>query len=702
MKKNLVSVIIAGRTEKYFQNTIDSTLKAAKGDIEIVAIVDGDEVEPFIKSFDSRVKIIRLEKSIGQRAGYNLGVRESNGEYVMKIDAHCLLSDGFDLNLKSVCKDKDVVLPEMKRLNVHEWKCKLGGETLAMFFGLDMYCHYWPDYLKKIDKADTMEVMNGQGSCWFCKRDWNDYIGLLDERVGSWGNVGIEVALRTWLCGGRQTSTRTAWQAHWFRKDEGGFPYPMNGRNVAKAHKFTRENFYFNDKAFVNQERPFKWLIDKFSPPTWESYLSINDNIPRYVVYYTDSRLDETLANAVRKQLQLACGVIPIISVSKVPLNFGKNVCIGDIPHSYESMYKEVLAGLNEVPDGAIVFLAEHDVFYHPSHFAKTPEDKHNAWFNTARYYWATHNKFFYKARGNAALSQGVAYKEVWMKHVSDRLALWAAGKDTVMKIDFKNYESARPNVDVRHGDNLTPRGHYKKKQERGELEHIDNLPGWGRVDHFLKKVDYSFKDKGIIVDKQKVDVAVSIHNKWKSRMPQPSPIRTPKFTRIDLAGLLGRLGLVNGVEVGTRDGTFAEVLYKNIPNLKLSCVDPWDAYYHFDTEYGKKNYDIAVSKIVPLGAKLIKAISVEGVKEFEDNSLDFVYIDGDHRFDYVMEDLIAWGRKVKVGGVIAGHDYYRFRNAGVVPAVDVYTNCHYVNEWFITDEKEASFFWVKQSEPLR
>ncbi len=78
------------------------------------------------------------------------------------------------------------------------------------------------------------------------------------------------------------------------------------------------------------------------------------------------------------------------------------------------------------------------------------------------------------------------------------------------------------------------------------------------------------------------------------------------------------------------------------------------------------------------------------------DESLDFVYIDADHRFDYVMEDLIAWGRKVRKGGIISGHDYYRFRNAGVVPAVDVYTHCHYVGEWFITDEKEASFFWVK------
>ena len=101
-----------------------------------------------------------------------------------------------------------------------------GGELLAQTEG---------DYLYRVTmlraaQAEYPEVMTGQGSCWFTTREWNDYIGLLDEGVGSWGNVGIEVSLRTWLCGGTQIVNKKAWQAHWFRKDEGGFPYPMDGR----------------------------------------------------------------------------------------------------------------------------------------------------------------------------------------------------------------------------------------------------------------------------------------------------------------------------------------------------------------------------------------------------------------------------------------------------------------------------------------
>ena len=94
---------------------------------------------------------------------------------------------------------------------------------------------------------------------------------------------------------------------------------------------------------------------------------------------------------------------------------------------------------------------------------------------------------------------------------------------------------------------------------------------------------------------------AKALHNKWKRILPQPSPIRCRQFKRDDLAGLIGRLGLKVGVEVGVRKGDFSEVLCKNIPDIRLSCVDPWDAYYHFDADYGKQNYEIAKEKLSPL-----------------------------------------------------------------------------------------------------
>jgi predicted O-methyltransferase YrrM len=53
-----------------------------------------------------------------------------------------------------------------------------------------------------------------------------------------------------------------------------------------------------------------------------------------------------------------------------------------------------------------------------------------------------------------------------------------------------------------------------------------------------------------------------------------------------------------------------------------------------------------------------IKKTSIEAAKDFEDNSLDAVYIDGEHLYDYIRADVQAWKDKIKDGGILCGHDY--------------------------------------------
>jgi predicted O-methyltransferase YrrM len=184
---------------------------------------------------------------------------------------------------------------------------------------------------------------------------------------------------------------------------------------------------------------------------------------------------------------------------------------------------------------------------------------------------------------------------------------------------------------------------------------------------------------------------AVEHLKEWWGRSEQCAPARLPKLTRARLAQLFGEWGLRDGAEIGVDSGRFSEVLFAGIPGLCLIGVDPW--------ERNPLKEEQARSRLAKQsGWSPFKATSLEAAREIADGSLDFVYIDGDHRFDFVMLDLILWAPKVRVGGVIAGHDYYRFRNAGVVPAVDAYTQAHRVHEWFLTDEKEASFFWVKEN----
>lgn len=691
MVSGRVSVIIPGRCEPYFQQTVDSALERATGDVEVVAVVDGPGQEPPVASADPRVKIVVLDRSIGQRAAYNLGVRESTGEYVMKIDAHALMSQGYDDALKAHCPPQTVVLPEMRRLDVHAWQDKPRGKTHFMHIGLDLYCHFWNDYRKRPEaEGEYPEVMTGQGSCWFTRRDWNDTIGLLDERVGSWGNVGIEVSLRTWLCGGSQIVNKRAWQAHWFRKDEGGFTYPMDGRQVAKAHKFTREHYYFNDAAFEHQTRPFAWIIRKFAPvPGWEAYMADEFSTKRAIVYYTDGHIDPGLMRAVQKNIIKATGdQIPIISVSQQPLNFGRNICVGEKPRCNRSIYEQILAGLEAAEPGSVIYLCEHDVAYCPAHFAHVPEVRDRIEYNQNRYYWAPGQAEYLPARGKWALSQIVAYREYLMEQVRRALDESEQPSTELYRgVRTHKWESERPNVDIRHGLNFSQDGRWKKEYYRGESGLIvGNIGHWGSPLHMLKKLGWTPP-----ADADPPLLCRLLREHYGLERFLPAPVRVPGFKRDDLSRIIGLMGLRNGAEIGVAGGEHAEQMLQAIPDCGLLCVDSWDVYW------SRKLEAEARARLAPYNANIVKAHSAEAVCDVPDGSLDFVYIDAAHDWDNVMVDLILWSRKVRSGGIVSGHDYDRAHHRGVVPAVDEFTRRHRVTEWFITDEqRETSFIWMK------
>ena len=193
------------------------------------------------------------------------------------------------------------------------------------------------------------------------------------------------------------------------------------------------------------------------------------------------------------------------------------------------------------------------------------------------------------------------------------------------------------------------------------------------------------------------------LHEKFNPRNEQIPPIRIRGFTRERLAMLFGELGFKRGAEVGVAEGIFSKVLCLHIPNIELFAVDLWDKYYHTDG-HPIKNIDmqesslrLAHEKLDPYNVTFIRKPSVEAAKDIPDLSLDFVYIDADHSFDFVMQDLIVWSRKVRPGGIVSGHDYYRFRGAGVVNAVDAYTTAHMIPEFFLDDQREITFFWEKE-----
>jgi hypothetical protein len=99
-----------------------------------------------------------------------------------------------------------------------------------------------------------------------CTRGFYWKYELCDESLGSWGNQGIEVALKAWLSGHKVLCNHKTWYAHMFRTQGGdfGFPYKQSGREVRK----TRDNVnrLFWEKKWKKQKYPVSWLVEKFWP----------------------------------------------------------------------------------------------------------------------------------------------------------------------------------------------------------------------------------------------------------------------------------------------------------------------------------------------------------------------------------------------------------------------------------------------------
>lgn len=307
-----LSLIIAGRNEQFMRRTVEDVLAHMKGDTEVIAVCDGSWPDPVIQDHP-RVKIVHTTTPIGQRAATNLGVAISRAKYVMKLDAHCSVDDGFDVKMMEDMQPDWTMIPSMHRLHVFDWRCnecghgvyqgtkpdKCGecesesiymhmvwepkwkvGPTRSWRFDSAMHFQYWTDHWKRPAvqeqaKTGLIETMSCVGCCFLMERERFLKLGGMDEGHGSWGQYGAELACKSWLSGGKMVTTLKTWVAHLFRtgnfseRGESTFPYPLSGVDQEAARKYSRD-LWMNNR-YPQQKYPLSWLVDRFSPvPDWD------------------------------------------------------------------------------------------------------------------------------------------------------------------------------------------------------------------------------------------------------------------------------------------------------------------------------------------------------------------------------------------------------------------------------------------------
>lgn len=128
------------------------------------------------------------------------------------------------------------------------------------------------------------------------------------------------------------------------------------------------------------------------------------------------------------------------------------------------------------------------------------------------------------------------------------------------------------------------------------------------------------------------------------------------------------------GIEIGCFTGESSELFAKSGKFKKLYCVDPWQQGYYksHDMAQIESQFDERVKNYKEI--EKVKATS-EIITLIEDNNINFIYIDGNHKYDFVKKDIlnsleVLRKSKTDKEKILSGHDYKFKKSPGVEIAV--------------------------------
>jgi hypothetical protein len=659
-----LSVVIPSRDERYLVPTIDDIFRNARGEIEVVAVIDSDKWPDdwaSVAARHSNLHTIHHGEPRGMRAAINSGVasaKSRGAKFIAKFDGHCAFSEGFDEVLKADCEPDWIVVPRRKRLNPKTWtltdthKPDVDYHYLSFpddpndFGGPGLNGKIWPQRVVERIDYEIDEEMSSQGSGWFMHTDYFYRLELMDEAsYGKFWNEFQELGLKCWLSGGRVMVNKRCWYAHW-HKGKAGRGYHLPESWLQQGATFTK-NWMFND-AWAGQTKPFKWLIEHFWPvPTWP------DDWERRL--YTER--PPRLIGSPEQQLE---------QVSSRPEVRSLNARVTGL-QIHKAHY-------------GIGSLEDIDVRERLQNLAYLNNDCLDIVVN------------------NATLTPGQNPFR---------------GKKKQLNITY-SYNGGDVVTATRAEKDWLIIGQVQQPQAQGiPAFDADTLPR-----SYLEQAGVAISDaasklvagESVTLYKSAAALNDYLIRKFSvspQRLRAPMPIELRDFHRNDLAQLFAELGFKRGAEIGVAEGNYSEVLLKANPECELLLVDPWHAYSENPQNKSEEKHTYAFNEACRktdgfAGRRLIMQHSMTAVKDVADELLNFVYIDGNHLFDYVMQDLIEWSKRVRSGGIVSGDDYYaldqkRWVGGGVVEAVQAYTNAHRIPVWYIfAGHKSVDFMWVK------
>lgn len=272
-----LTIVIPSRNERFLFETVRDVAEKTGPSTEIVPVLDGYEPDQLYEH--ERVRYVRLPqvRELRKRHAINMVVEQSSCEFVMSLDAHCMVAPRFDAHLERDHRPGWVQIPRRHRLDPVGWCLQTQSDDRPP---IDYEHTMWPLKFdphglhgfrwdaRTLDRLGMSvdETMHFQGSCWFMERSWFKDLGLMQiEGYSGWGQEAEEIGLKTWRAGGHVITNKNTWYAHLHKGPVYGRMYFMNREWARACNRFSFGYWV------MGEGRPtFEALVRKFWPvPGW-------------------------------------------------------------------------------------------------------------------------------------------------------------------------------------------------------------------------------------------------------------------------------------------------------------------------------------------------------------------------------------------------------------------------------------------------
>lgn len=211
------------------------------------------------------------------------------------------------------------------------------------------------------------------------------------------------------------------------------------------------------------------------------------------LIYYTANKVQEKFAERIRERLLEDSDTMPIISVSQKPLDFGQNICVGDLGFSPYFVYKQILVGA-KAAQTRFVACCEDDTLYPPEHWMNLPPTDDAFYYNHQRW-WLEEDGHFRLRHNRAGMLACIVSRDLMVDTLEKRFEkfpepppgrnAWRVfgepgrveGHLRLPPVKRKRYETKQAIVTVNHKGSLGG----KRKQYPND-EYVKELPLWGNA----------------------------------------------------------------------------------------------------------------------------------------------------------------------------------------------------------------------------